>query len=286
MVLEKAAEVEPAEGLSIAMALFLASIQQQNVSLDDERSRKILLWTVMTGCIAVVALLIERVERQQKSKDVLAAITKMVYEEFYNQNNWYRLRKRGIENNNDDGNNTRKKRSRKTRHDHERAWMCIQQDYLGPDPIFTDKQFEEVRLTKSCVERVIQACVRYEPETFNPGPDATGKPPIRVEVKVLAVLKCIAFGCSGVAFRDYHQMGRNTTTECIKKFFSAILADDDLRGTYLRCPTRADAKRITALHKEKHGVDGMLAGKLGLYARPVEKLPCWRTSAVQKCQEE
>jgi hypothetical protein len=77
-------------------------------------------------------------------------------------------------------------------------------------------------------------------------------------VKVLGVLKCIAFGCSGVAFRDYHQMGRNTTTECIKAFFSAILADPELRGTYLRSPTRADAKRITGLHKEKHGVDGML----------------------------
>ena len=208
-------DVDPAAGLSIAMAMFLAAIQQKNLSFDDEKSRKILLWMVMTGCIAVVALLIDKIERQKKSSDAVAAITKMVYEDFYNQNNWYRLRKRGIDN---DGNN-RKKRCCKTRHDHERAWMCIQQDYLGPEPIFVDKQFEEVfRLTKSSVERVIQSCVRYEPGTFDPGPDATGKPPIRVEVKVLAVLKCIAFGCSGVAFRDYHQMGRNTTTECIKAF--------------------------------------------------------------------
>lgn len=156
----------------------------------------------------------------------------------------------------DNGNDN--KRRRVSRHDHERAWLCIQQDYLGPDPIFIDKQFEEVfRLTKSAVERVIQSCGNFERKVFAPGPDATGKPGIRPECKVLAVLKCLAFGCSGVAFRDYHQMGRNTTTECLKAFFRAILADKDLRGTYLRAPTPTDARRISKLHEEKHGVPGM-----------------------------
>mgnify|MGYP000260874272 FL=1 len=125
--------------------------------------------------------------------------------------------------------------------------------------MFTDKQFEEVfRLTKSKAERLMQVCCQHNPKTFCPGPDATGKPGIRPEVKVLGVLKCVAFGCSSVAFRDYHQMARNTTSECLKSFFEAIAIDKDLKATYLRVPTDADVRRISKLHEEKHGIPGML----------------------------
>jgi hypothetical protein len=53
-------------------------------------------------------------------------------------------------------------------------------------------------------------------------------------------------------------MARNTISECLKAFFRAILADKDLRDKYLRAPTATDARRISKLHEEKHGVPGML----------------------------
>ena len=251
-------EIDPVSGLSLAMGMFLLSMRKHGIESINIESRNLLLLMIISGSLLIVSIIIEREEERQRSENVLAAITEMVYSEFYEQNNRNRKRKMAVigDNNN---NGSEKKKRRACKHDHERAWLCIQQDYLGPDPIFTDRQFEEVfRLTKSAVERLIQACGNFEPRVFVPGPDAAGKPGIRPEVKVLAVLKCVAFGCSGVAFRDYHQMGRDTTSECIKSFFRAILADSDLRDKYLRAPSPTDARRISKLHEEKHGVPGML----------------------------
>jgi len=247
-------EVDPIAGLSLAMGMFLMVLQQHGVidGLDSD-SRSLLLCAIMTGCASIVNLLLTKEGRLIRSRAVVAAITKVVYEEFYEQQN---IKRRHVSS---DGNNSNRKKRRPTRHDHARAWMCIQADYLGPSPIFTDKQFEEVfRLTKSAIEKLINACCRHEPKYFLPGKDAVGKPGIRVECKVLGILKCIAFGCSGVAFRDYHQMARNTFSESLKAFFRAILADSRLRETYLRVPTAADCRRIAELHLKQHGVAGML----------------------------
>ena len=177
-----------------------------------------------------------------------------MYTEFWDNNSRHKRKRKA------DG--VAKKKRRACKHDHERAWMCIQQDYLGPSPVFTDKQFEEVyRLTKGSVEKLINACCTYEPGYFGVDrKDACGKPAIHVECKVLGILKCIAFGCSGVAFHDYHQMARNIFTTNLKAFFRAILADPRLREKYLWAPTRTDAHRVVALHKKKHKVNGLLGG--------------------------
>jgi len=109
---------------------------------------------------------------------------------------FYENKRRGVIN--DDNGNTKKKR-RKSLHDHERAWQHLRHDYLGPEPMFTDKQFEEAfQLAKSKVEMLMQVRCQHNPKTFCPGPDATGKPGIQPEVKVLGILKCVAFGCSSV----------------------------------------------------------------------------------------
>ena len=242
-------ELDPVAGLSLAFGLFIFYLKQ-HVKVNELTAvgRKLLLMMLVTGCLSVVAMMLAAEERVKQQFKVLTSIVENVYIEFYDNQN---KRK------NDEEGNTNKRR--KTKHDHDRAWQCIQDDYLGPEPIFTDKQFEEVfRLTKSKVEQLIQVCCRHKLKTFCPGPDATGKPGIRPEVKVLGVLKCIAFGCSGVAFRDYHQMARNTTSKCLKDFFEAITMDEELQQTYLRAPTRADARRISDLHEEKHGMPGML----------------------------
>jgi hypothetical protein len=83
-------------------------------------------------------------------------------------------------------------------------------------------------------------------------------PLLAIEVKVVGVLKCIAFGCSGRAFMDYHQMATNTFTECLKAFFRAVKADTELQGQYMRSPSPTDIKMITDQHLRAHGVPGML----------------------------
>ena len=242
---------------------YFVALLMRNKSLNkiDARGRNILLLFLTTGYAGVIALMMEQEAAIQKAEALVAVVTKNVYEEFYKGNN----QKRQLEDDDDHqpAVASRKKR-RQSRHNHERAWMCIQQDYLGPDPIFTDKQFEEVyRLTKGCVEKLIGACCRNEPTYFGrERVDATGKGGIRVECKVLGILKCVAFGCSGVAFRDYHQMAQNTFSENLKAFFRAILADDELRATYLRAPTRADARRVEETNRKKHKVAGMLLSGL------------------------
>ena len=244
-------QLDPATGLSLALGVFSCQLRQHvKVSEMTAAVRKMLLMIFITGCLSVVGLMLDKQDRIKRQYDVLAAVVEEVYGEFYDSQNKRKSSDEEININ---------KKKRRTKHDHDRAWQCIQQDHLGPQPTFTDKQFEEVfRLTKSKVERLIQVCCRHKPKTFCPGPDATGKPGIRPEVKVLGVLKCAAFGCSGVAFRDYHQMARNTTSECLKDFFYSITADEDLNATYLRAPTRADAKRMSKLHEEKHGMPGLL----------------------------
>jgi len=108
-------------------------------------------------------------------------------------------------------------------------------------------------------EKRMQVCCQHKLKVFCSGPDATGKPGMRHKTKMFGVLKCIVFGCSGVAFQDCHQMARNTMSECLKAFFDAMTMDeDDLQQTHLRLPSAADAPCISALHEEKHGIPCML----------------------------
>ena len=209
---------DPIEELATALALFVGWINKniKSVSTLKQTTKRMLLLGLATGVSTLVGMLLQREAQSRQKIAVIEAAVTEVYTEFWNRN------KRRINDNNNNNNNNNKKR-RVCRHDHARAWMCIQQDYLGPEPIFLDKQFEEVyRLTKSAVEKLITACCKYQPGYFGRNrSDATGKSAIRVECKVLGILKCVAFGCSGVAFRDYHQMARNTFSENLKAFFRA-----------------------------------------------------------------
>jgi hypothetical protein len=84
-------------------------------------------------------------------------------------------------------------------------------------------------LTRGIVERLIQACGNHAPAFFTTKENCAGKAPIAIEVKVLGIIKCIAYGCSGRAFQDYHQMATNTFTEGLKAFFRALKADPELQ---------------------------------------------------------
>jgi hypothetical protein len=237
----------------IATVLYLLARTGRPIDKDQLK----LLSIVLVTCNVTVAEAIEEAKRQEEERACRIMITTgAVFKDYYNNSNRkrYRLKASEFEELLRNG-----KKRRECKHNHARALECVRQDWIGTDTIFSDRQFEQTfRLTKGIVETLIQACGNNEPEVFCTKSNCAGKPSIAIEVKVLGVLKCIAFGCSGRAFMDYHQMAPNTFTECLKAFFRAVKADTDLQGQYMRSPSPTDIKRITDQHLRVHGVPGML----------------------------
>ena len=255
------------DAMASLVGIFAVYVCRSISKLTPKRKAQMLLMLIATNA-SVAILMADREDEERKRRELINNAVEAVYTEFWNKNKKKRPATGEI--------TTAKKKRRPCKHDHERAWQCIQQDYLGPEPIFTDKQFEEVyRLTKSGVERLIDACCRHRPDCFGRDlKDATGKKGIRVECKVLGILKCVAFGCSGVVFRDYHQMAPNTFTVNLKAFFDA-LRQSNLKKTYLRCPSKQDAIEVCELHRKKHKVEGLL-GCIDCYHWMWKNCPVWQ----------
>jgi hypothetical protein len=143
--------------------------------------------------------------------------------------------------------------------DRDRARMCVQADYLGPQPIFDDRQFERIfRVTKSVVDQLLTVAVESSP-FFRDGCDATGRKSISPHVKILMGLKLLAYGVSPSAFQDYFQMGESTALLCLKELAKVVSHSEVLKESYLRPMNRSDARRAVELHKENHGgISGMI----------------------------
>jgi hypothetical protein len=77
------------------------------------------------------------------------------------------------------------------------------------------------------------------------------------KAKMLIAMKLIGYGISPSGFQDYFQMGITTARKSMLKFLR-IISCSALRDIYLRSMTREDAKRVSAMHRAKHGVNGML----------------------------
>jgi hypothetical protein len=88
--------------------------------------------------------------------------------------------------------------------------------------------------------------------------DRVGKLSIHPHVKFLAAQKMICYGISFTAFQDYFQMGESTAQRCVQMLGMGIVNFTEIAELYLRSPTKSDARRIVQLHKEMHGIDGML----------------------------
>jgi Plant transposon protein len=238
----------------IAAILYLMSkIGPSHIGKDQMR---LLSFILMTSTFVVVDAIEEEKRQEEERANRIMITTGAVFQEHYINSN----RKRNkISVTEAEGLMMSVKKKRECKHNHARAEECVRQDWIGDDCTFSDRQFEQTfRLTRGTVERLIQACGNHAPAFFCTNSNCAGKPPIAIEVKVLGVLKCVAFGCSGRAFMDYHQMAPNTFTEALKAFFRAVKADSVLQGQYMRYPSPSDIKRITAQHQRVHGVPGML----------------------------
>jgi hypothetical protein len=141
--------------------------------------------------------------------------------------------------------------------DHQRAEMCIDQDYWGEDPLFNDLQFQRMfSCTRHVAKRLIQAAVENRPDVFFE--DLTGQRKVRAHVKVLNILKILRFGVSFVAFEDYFQFSESGVRLAFHAFCDAVSNDAELTSTFLpTMMTRQDAEKAQKLHKDKHGIDGM-----------------------------
>jgi hypothetical protein len=104
----------------------------------------------------------------------------------------------------------------------------------------------------------MQELVKDEPSFWTNSIDCCGRMAIRPETKFLAALKTICYGVSFSAFQSYFQMGETTARECVSKLSRGIVNNQQIRDTYLRLMNKSDARRVSKLHSEKHGINGML----------------------------
>jgi len=157
----------------------------------------------------------------------------------------------------DDPNQPRRKRQMK-KYDRERAYLCVQQDYLGPHPLFNDRQFERVfRVSRSVTDYLLTRLPAINP-FFRTSFDAAKRRSIYPEVKLLAALKIMGYGVAGLTFCDYFQMGESTALLCVMELAATIVHDKEIRTTYMRKMNPADARRVEALHRQEHRVPGLI----------------------------
>jgi hypothetical protein len=137
------------------------------------------------------------------------------------------------------------------------AWGNIQRDYLGERALFDGEFRKSFRLSRSRVELILQDLgASGEPffQTFRR--DKFGRVGPSLEAKVLLPLISIAYGDAPHAFCAYFQMSTPMARECYKHFLTAIVK---IYGDeFLRIPSAADLRSITTLHKNVHGIEGMI----------------------------
>ena len=158
------------------------------------------------------------------------------------------------------------------RWDRERALSSINDDYLGPNPRFDDRQFERIfRITRSLADFILRRLASAD-EFWTTSSDCIGRMANSPEAKFLISLKMVCYGTSASAFQDYFQMGESTARKCLYKLSRAIVSDPEINSTYLRKMTKADAVRVEAMHRQQHGVAGM-AGSLDVTHIPWKNCP-------------
>ena len=147
-------------------------------------------------------------------------------------------------------------REKRIKYDHERASYCIRSDYLGPIPRFDGKEFQIIfRISRARFERLRSDVGNLNDPFYCKIVDATNKKGASCEARLLLPLKTMAYGVPPHCFRDYFQMSKSLAKTCVHHFWKTIKRI--YQTEYLRVPTSADLKNLSALHKSVHGVDGM-----------------------------
>ncbi|KAG7373891.1 plant transposon protein [Nitzschia inconspicua] len=151
---------------------------------------------------------------------------------------------------------TRPRKKRKVfRHD--RAYVCLLQDYLGPEATFAGSAFVQMfRITRARFERLYVDAISSGNQYYkadNRTNPATKMTIACVQARLLLPLKCLAYGVPSHTFCDYFQMSKTQARECCKKF--NLLIPALYSKEYLRLPTKKDLVAINKLHSAVHKID-------------------------------
>ena len=149
-------------------------------------------------------------------------------------NGWKRCQRRLQQ-----GGTTTKKRI--VSYNHECTYQCILDDYLS----------------RGRFEFIMQELTKDDPFWTN-SMDCCGRMGNHSKTKILTALKTVSYGVAFSAFQSYFQMGDSTACLCVSKFCGGIFNNKNICDTYLWSMTKADARRISKMHSEKHGINGML----------------------------
>ena len=143
----------------------------------------------------------------------------------------------------------------------EQALYAIKRDYLGitgdlATPLFGAEFKLMFRVSRQRFQVLMEDVMAAQLPHFM---TKQYIPPTRqasLEAKLLLPLKCLAYGVPPHAFIDYFQMSRPYARVCCIEFDNAIKTI--YMREWLRLPTKADLRSIVKLHKQQHGVDGMV----------------------------
>ena len=137
------------------------------------------------------------------------------------------------------------------------AERCIRRDYIGPEPLFNGREFEEMfRISRPRFQRLTEDIGNANIQFYTSITDVVGTEGATMNARILLPLKTIAYGVAPHCFRDYFQMSKTFARQCCKVFDATIKLL--YAAEYLRIPTSQDLIAITKLHKAIHGIDGLL----------------------------
>ena len=139
-----------------------------------------------------------------------------------------------------------------------RTKNAIYQDYPGPSPIFDNTSFQWIFQISLNVYDLLKTSLQ-EHSLFNVEEYIIcGRPNICNNAKILFSLKHLGYGCSMNAWRDYFQMGESAGQLAVEMFCLCIAHNPVLHACYLYTYTEEDAKHVSLLHEDVHGIPGML----------------------------
>lgn len=108
---------------------------------------------------------------------------------------------------------------------HKRAKKCIFQDYVGPNPLFNGREFEEMfRISRPRFEKIAQLLAHSNKFYQTVKKDAVGREGATTQAKIMIALKSLGFGVPPYSFRDYFQMSKSMSwVQRIRYNFSRII---------------------------------------------------------------
>lgn len=101
---------------------------------------------------------------------------------------------------------------------HDQAKVVIMRDYLGPEPLFDEKDFKRsFKISKPRFLKMLDDFAKSGDPFYRIGNEGSS-----LEAKLMLPLKCLAFGLPHHCISDYFQMSMTDAEDCCEKFDAKI----------------------------------------------------------------